>query len=184
MGYNTGFAHSKIHAARVKDCVQYTLWMSCRHDTSHSGRRTFITNLAAKGIGVRVLAELAAHSSIATTQRYIDVNDEQLRAAVELAWENSSIAAAQAPPSAAYAASACSRWAQVSGSLRSPSAPVLMRSQQCSEPTPTAGGCRAGLNLKNKFNQYLYDIGSENHAYNIRFRGVKIVSSNITLRRH
>ena len=53
--------------------------------TSHSGRRTFITNLAAKGIGVRVLAELAAHSSIATTQRYIDVNDEQLRSAVELA---------------------------------------------------------------------------------------------------
>ena len=53
--------------------------------TSHSGRRTFITNLAAKGIGVRVLAELAAHSSIATTQRYIDVNDELLRAAVELA---------------------------------------------------------------------------------------------------
>jgi integrase/recombinase XerD len=52
--------------------------------TSHSGRRTFITNLAAKGVGVRVLAELAAHASIATTQRYIDVNDEQLRAAVEL----------------------------------------------------------------------------------------------------
>jgi integrase/recombinase XerD len=41
--------------------------------------------LAAKGIGVRVLAELAAHASIATTQRYIDVNDEQMRAAVELA---------------------------------------------------------------------------------------------------
>ena len=53
--------------------------------TSHSGRRTFITTLAAKGVGVRVLAELAAHASIATTQRYIDVNDEQLRAAVELA---------------------------------------------------------------------------------------------------
>ena len=53
--------------------------------TSHSGRRTFITTLAAKGVGVRVLAELAAHASISTTQRYIDVNDEQLRAAVELA---------------------------------------------------------------------------------------------------
>ena len=53
--------------------------------TSHSGRRTFITNLAGKGVGVRVLAELAAHSSISTTQRYIDVNDTQLRAAVELA---------------------------------------------------------------------------------------------------
>lgn len=53
--------------------------------TSHSGRRTFITNLAGKGVGVRVLAELASHSSISTTQRYIDVNDTQLRAAVELA---------------------------------------------------------------------------------------------------
>ncbi len=52
--------------------------------TSHSGRRTFITTLAAKGVSVRVLAELAAHSSISTTQRYIDVNDKQLRAAVEL----------------------------------------------------------------------------------------------------
>lgn len=52
--------------------------------SSHSGRRTLITNLAAKGVGVRVLAEIAGHSSITTTQRYIDVNDEQLRAAVEL----------------------------------------------------------------------------------------------------
>ena len=49
------------------------------------GRRTCNTNLEDKGIGVRVPAELAAHSSIATTQRYIDVNDEQLRAGVELA---------------------------------------------------------------------------------------------------
>ena len=52
--------------------------------SSHSGRRTLITNLAAKGVGVRVLAEIAGHSSITTTQRYIDVNDEQMRAAVEL----------------------------------------------------------------------------------------------------
>ena len=52
--------------------------------SSHSGRRTFITNLASKSISVRVLAALAGHSSITTTQRYIDVNDEQLRNAVEL----------------------------------------------------------------------------------------------------
>jgi len=52
--------------------------------TSQSGRRSVITKLAAKGVGVRVLAELAAHASISTTQRYIDVNDEQMRAAVEL----------------------------------------------------------------------------------------------------
>jgi integrase/recombinase XerD len=52
--------------------------------TSHSGRRSFITTLASKGIGVRVLASLAGHKSIATTQAYIDVNDAMKRAAVEL----------------------------------------------------------------------------------------------------
>jgi integrase/recombinase XerD len=52
--------------------------------SSHSGRRTFITRLANKGVGVRVLAALAGHSSIATTQRYIDVNNEQMANAVEL----------------------------------------------------------------------------------------------------
>ena len=52
--------------------------------SSHSGRRSFITNLAAKGIGVRVLASLAGHKSIAVTQKYIDVNDDMKRNAVEL----------------------------------------------------------------------------------------------------
>lgn len=52
--------------------------------SSHSGRRTFITNLANKGIGVRVLASLAGHRSIAVTQAYIDVNDDMKRQAVEL----------------------------------------------------------------------------------------------------
>lgn len=52
--------------------------------SSHSGRRSFITNLASKGISVRVLASLAGHKSIATTQKYIDVNDDMKRKAVEL----------------------------------------------------------------------------------------------------
>jgi len=52
--------------------------------SSHIGRRTFITTLANKGIGVHVLASLAGHRSIAVTQAYIDVNDEMKRAAVEL----------------------------------------------------------------------------------------------------
>jgi len=52
--------------------------------SSHSGRRTFITNLANKGISVRVLASLAGHKSISTTQCYIDVNDDMKRKAVEL----------------------------------------------------------------------------------------------------
>ena len=52
--------------------------------SSHSGRRSFITNLAQKGIGVRVLASLAGHKSIMVTQQYIDVNDDMKRNAVEL----------------------------------------------------------------------------------------------------
>ena len=52
--------------------------------TSHSERRTYITKLANAGINVRLLAELAGHKHISTTQRYIDVNDTQLAHAVEL----------------------------------------------------------------------------------------------------
>ena len=67
---------------------QHFWWMYKRAGisgaSSHSGRRSFITSLAEKGIGVRVLASLAGHRSIAVTQRYIDVNDEMKRRAVEL----------------------------------------------------------------------------------------------------
>lgn len=53
--------------------------------SSHSGRRTLLTNLATKGVSVRLLAEIAGHSSIAITQKYLDVNDEQIRKCIELA---------------------------------------------------------------------------------------------------
>jgi integrase/recombinase XerD len=53
--------------------------------SSHSGRRTFITNLATQGVGVRVLMSLAGHKNIGTTQAYIDINDDMKRKAVELA---------------------------------------------------------------------------------------------------
>ena len=53
--------------------------------SSHSGRRTFLTKLASQGVSARVLQELAGHKNLATTQRYIDVNDDMKRSAVELA---------------------------------------------------------------------------------------------------
>ena len=52
--------------------------------SSHSGRKTFLTSLASQGVSVFVLASLAGHKSIATTQRYVTVNDEVKRRAVEL----------------------------------------------------------------------------------------------------
>ena len=52
--------------------------------SSHSGRKTFLSSLASQGISVFVLASLAGHRSISTTQRYITVNDDMKRRAVEL----------------------------------------------------------------------------------------------------
>ena len=52
--------------------------------SSHSGRRQFVSNLADKGINARVVQALARHKNLGTTQRYIDINDNKLRAAVEL----------------------------------------------------------------------------------------------------
>lgn len=53
--------------------------------SSHSGRRSFITRLADQGVAVHLLAALAGHRSIQTTQRYITVNPALLARAVELA---------------------------------------------------------------------------------------------------
>ena len=50
--------------------------------SSHSGRRSFITILSEKGISTRVIQELARHSSMVTTQRYIDVSNDKLKNAV------------------------------------------------------------------------------------------------------
>ncbi len=52
--------------------------------TSHSGRRWFITRLAHSGVSPKVIMTLAGHRNLTTTQRYIDVRDEMMRAAVEL----------------------------------------------------------------------------------------------------
>jgi integrase/recombinase XerD len=52
--------------------------------SSHSGRRQFVTQLADRGINARLVQVLARHKYLSTTQRYIDVNDNKLRVAIEL----------------------------------------------------------------------------------------------------
>jgi integrase/recombinase XerD len=55
--------------------------------SSHSGRRTFVTELAktivAHGGSLRDVQQLAGHASLATTQRYIEGNSDAKRAAIE-----------------------------------------------------------------------------------------------------
>lgn len=52
--------------------------------SSHSMRRSFLTSLSARGIGIRVLASLAGHRSIQVTMKYIDASDDMKRNAVEM----------------------------------------------------------------------------------------------------
>ena len=52
--------------------------------SSHSGRRSFITKLAHSAVSPKVIMTLAGHKHLGTTQRYIEVNDEMLRKAVEV----------------------------------------------------------------------------------------------------
>lgn len=52
--------------------------------TTHSLRKFFATQLHDRGAHIREIQELLGHSSVSTTQRYIDVTDAKLSAAVAL----------------------------------------------------------------------------------------------------
>jgi integrase/recombinase XerD len=68
-------------------CQMFHYWYkdcSIEHGSSHSGRRSFITNLANKGVSIHVLKELAGHKSIAVTEKYISKNPSVLHASVNL----------------------------------------------------------------------------------------------------
>jgi integrase/recombinase XerD len=52
--------------------------------STHSFRRTFITELSEKGVPIRTIQSLTGHSSLNTLQRYVDVSEDSKRGAVEL----------------------------------------------------------------------------------------------------
>jgi integrase/recombinase XerD len=71
----------------VNTLTQHFFWLYRKagiQTSSHAGRKTFLTSLASQGVSVFVLASLAGHRSIATTQKYVTVNDDMKRRAVEL----------------------------------------------------------------------------------------------------
>lgn len=47
--------------------------------SSHSGRRTFATNLIEKGIDIKAVSTLMGHSSIAMTAQYVEDNPKRLK---------------------------------------------------------------------------------------------------------
>jgi len=52
--------------------------------TAHSLRRWHATEMVARGVNTRVVQELMRHGSISTTERYIQIDDRQRRAAIML----------------------------------------------------------------------------------------------------
>jgi integrase len=86
--------HSERDASLSPGAVQvwfhrlYTTSLGFEGASSHSGRRTFVTNCAKKIIGVggslRDVQEMAGHASLATTQKYIQGDTDAKRRVVDL----------------------------------------------------------------------------------------------------
>jgi integrase/recombinase XerD len=87
---------SKFFYSQKRDSDGFSASTLCQHfhylykrvgldgASSHSSRRTFITTLANKGIGVRVIMGLSGHKALSSVQCYIDCNPDLMRNAVEL----------------------------------------------------------------------------------------------------
>ncbi|MGB3515829.1 MAG: site-specific integrase [Elainellaceae cyanobacterium] len=50
--------------------------------STHSFRRTALTNLSNAGVPLRVIQEISGHRSLASLQRYLEVSPEQKKAAI------------------------------------------------------------------------------------------------------
>ena len=69
------------------DLVLKGIFRACRLSgkvTTHSLRKTFATQLAARGVPIRVIQELLGHRSLNTTEAYVAVTEEDKRRAVEV----------------------------------------------------------------------------------------------------
>jgi integrase/recombinase XerD len=51
--------------------------------SSHTGRRSFCSNLASNGTSIRVIQKLSGHRSLASVMPYLDANEHMVRNAVE-----------------------------------------------------------------------------------------------------
>lgn len=52
--------------------------------SSHTGRRSAISQLANKGVGIRIIQKFSGHRQLQSVQHYLDANEEMVKNAVEL----------------------------------------------------------------------------------------------------
>ena len=51
--------------------------------SSHTGRRSAISQLANKGVGIRIIQKFSGHRQLQSVQHYLDANEELVKRAVE-----------------------------------------------------------------------------------------------------
>ena len=72
--------------------AQYHLNCACKRlglenqFSSHGYRRTHISRLHKNNVPLKVIMKVSGHTSLSALQRYIDVDDEEIVAAVKTLW--------------------------------------------------------------------------------------------------
>jgi integrase/recombinase XerD len=52
--------------------------------SSHTGRRSSISQLANKGVGIRIIQKFSGHKQLQSVQHYLDANEEMIKNAIQL----------------------------------------------------------------------------------------------------
>ena len=79
MGVRKGFTSNSL-AILFSNLYKDAGFVGC---SSHTGRRSFCSNLASKGTSIRVIQKLSGHRSLTSVMPYLDASEHMVRNAVE-----------------------------------------------------------------------------------------------------
>ena len=80
MGKRKAFSSNGI-AIAIRNIYASAGFTGC---SSHTGRRSAISALANKGVGIRIIQKFSGHRQLKSVQHYLDANEEMVKNAVEL----------------------------------------------------------------------------------------------------
>ena len=80
MGKRKAFSANGI-AIAIRNIYSSAGFTGC---SSHTGRRSAISALANKGVGIRIIQKFSGHRQLQSVQHYLDANEEMVKNAVEL----------------------------------------------------------------------------------------------------
>ena len=80
MGKRTAFSANGI-AIAMRNIYNDAGFTGC---SSHTGRRSAISQLANKGVGIRIIQKFSGHRQLQSVQHYLDANEEMVKNAAEL----------------------------------------------------------------------------------------------------